>query len=136
MSQNISIACIAHDGENVFVALRQKVGDMGGRWEFPGGKVEAGETDEQAIVREFGEEFGVTVKVGSHITDAEFAHRDKKCLLHAYEVFMPRDGRTERFTLTEHTDYKWIPVSEIENLSFVDSDMKIYPAVKKFIQKS
>ena len=54
-----SIACIAFNEKNVFIAHRNHVGQMGGRWEFPGGKVEDGETDEQSIIREFEEEFGV-----------------------------------------------------------------------------
>lgn len=135
MKRNISVACVACNGNKVLVALRCPSGDMGGRWEFPGGKVEEGETDSQAVIREFCEEFGVQVTVGSRIADAEFMHNGKTCCLHAYQIFVPHDGMTERYVLTEHTDYKWIPVSEIENISFVDSDMKIYPAVKQFIEK-
>ena len=74
----ISIACIAYDGEKILIAHRNPTGQMGGRWEFPGGKVEEGETDESAIVREFREEFGVTVSVNEKITLMNELLEDKK----------------------------------------------------------
>ncbi|MBQ1869243.1 MAG: NUDIX domain-containing protein, partial [Treponema sp.] len=69
-----SITGIALDGDRVLVAKRNPVGQMGGRWEFPGGKVESGESDADAVVREFKEEFGVKVKVFSNIANAHFVH--------------------------------------------------------------
>ena len=63
-----SIACIDYRNGKFFIAKRQMTGDMGGRWEFPGGKIEEGEDFEIAIKREMKEEFGVDVKVGRQIT--------------------------------------------------------------------
>lgn len=130
---NISIACIALNSEGkVLIAHRNPTGQMGSRWEFPGGKVEDGEDDLTAIVREFNEEFGVTVKAGEHITDAEFEHNGKKRLLHAYRIFVPHDGIEKKYVLREHTEYRWADFSEIPDLNFVDSDLLIYDAVKKY----
>lgn len=131
---NISIACIAYNNGKVLVAHRNPVGQMGGRWEFPGGKVEDNEDEKTGIVREFEEEFGVKVEVGEFITDAEFEHNGKKRLLHAYRIFVPHDGMTEKYVLTEHTEYMWADVAEIKNLNFVDSDLLIYPKVKEYIE--
>ena len=58
-----SVACIDLRDGKVFIAKRQNVGDMGGRWEFPGGKIDAGENFAAAIKREMGEELGVEVEV-------------------------------------------------------------------------
>lgn len=128
-----SIACIAFDGERILVARRNPTGQMGDRWEFPGGKVEEGESDEEAIVREFREEFGVSVVVGEKITETFFVHNDAQVALHAYEITVPHDGVAHKYTLTEHTEYKWALPAEIPALSFVDSDMLIYPAVMKWV---
>ena len=49
---NVSVACIIFNGEKILIAKRNPVGDMGNRWEFPGGKVDPGESDFQTIVRE------------------------------------------------------------------------------------
>ncbi|MBQ0040370.1 MAG: NUDIX domain-containing protein [Treponema sp.] len=130
---SVSIACIAIENGKVLVAHRNPTGQMGNRWEFPGGKVEDGEDDVVGIIREFQEEFGVEVKVGDHIADAEFEHNGKKRKLHAYRIFVPHDGITEPYVLTEHTEYKWVDIDEIPSLEFVDSDLLIYPEVKLYV---
>ena len=129
-----SIACIDYRNGKIFIAKRQMVGDMGGRWEFPGGKIEEGEELETAVIREMQEEFGVTVSVGQKITSGSFTHRNKPCTLDVLEIHFPHDGMTERFTLTEHTDYKWVKPEEIPGLNFVDSDLSVYDAVKKWCE--
>ena len=129
-----SIACIDYRDGKIFIAKRQMTGDMGGRWEFPGGKIEEGEDLETAVIREMQEEFGVTVSVGRKITTGTFTHRDKPCTLDVLEVHFPHDGMTERFVLTEHTDYDWVALDEIPKLNFVDSDLSVYEAVKKWCE--
>ena len=130
-----SIACIDYRNGKIFIAKRQMTGDMGGRWEFPGGKIEDGEDLQTAVVREMQEEFGVTVTVGKKITSGTFTHRDKPCTLDVLEVKFPHDGMKERFTLTEHTDYQWVDIDTIPDLNFVDSDLSIYNDVKKWCKK-
>ena len=127
-----SIACIDYRNGNIFVAKRQMVGDMGGRWEFPGGKIEDGENLETAVIREMKEEFGVTVSVGRKITSGTFTHKNQPCSLDVLEVKFPHDGQKEKFKLTEHTEYKWVPIDSIPELNFVDSDLSIYNDVKKW----
>lgn len=128
-----SIACIDYSNGKLFIAKRQKVGDMGGRWEFPGGKIEDGEDFSTAIKREMLEEFGVEVTVGKQIAQSEFMHKNKKCSLFVFEVKFPHDGIKVPFVLTEHTEYKWVNPEEIKTLNFVDSDMQVYPQILKYI---
>lgn len=128
-----SIACIVLKDDSVLIAHRNPVGQMGGRWEFPGGKVDPGEDDIQAVIREFREEFGVTVTVGERVADAQFVHNGNTVQLHAYRVFVPHDGMQEKYVLTEHSEYKWVSIEEIPSLSFVDSDMLLYPEVKNYV---
>ena len=133
MSQ--SIACIAYKNGKIFIAKRQNKGDMGGRWEFPGGKIEDGEKSEEAIVREMQEEFGVKVSVGQKIASGKFEHGGKECSLEVFEIFLPHDGLEKRFVLTEHDDYRWADVNEIPSLNFVDSDLAVYKDVVKWISE-
>lgn len=98
---------------------------MGGKWEFPGGKVEAGESDEQALVREYQEEFAVDVRVGAKLADAVFEHKGEPVLLGAYEIFL----LSKRFVLSEHTEWAWATLSQIARLDFADSDRKLIPAL-------
>lgn len=132
---NVSIACIVYQNGKILVARRNPTGDMGDRWEFPGGKQEAGETDETAIIREMNEEFGVIANAGEKIASSEFEHRGKMSVLNAYLVQFDHNGIEKPYVLTEHTEYKWVLPEEIPNLNFVDSDLKIYPAVLEYLKR-
>ncbi len=133
-----SIACIIYDKnkQKIFIAKRVPVGDMGGKWEFPGGKIENNEETKCAIVREMQEEFNTTVTVGAKIAETTFTHHNENVLLSAYAVSFEHDGMDKKFDLTEHTEYKWVNVETIPTLDFVDSDLKIYPQVLDYINKN
>ena len=124
-----SIACIVYQNGKLFIAKRRSIGDMGGKWEFPGGKIEDDEAPELAIKREMLEEFSVNVSVGEKIGSASFIHSGKNCSVDAYVVQFEHDGIKVPFVLTEHTEYKWVNPLEIKKLDFVDSDLKLYPYV-------
>lgn len=124
-----SIACIDYRDGKVFIAKRQNKGDMANRWEFPGGKLDQGENDQEAIKREMKEEFGVNVSVGEKICESTFMHKNKLCYLDAYFVHFEEDGIKRRFSLTEHTDYRWELLENIPSLDFVDSDLSIYEKI-------
>src|SRR5574344_618406 len=113
---NHSVACIAFRSGRILIAHRNPTGDMGDRWEFPGGKVEDGETAAQAVCREMNEEFGITVRVGAPITKGTFCHHGKQCTLTAYAITVPHDGSTTPYTLTEHTEYCWTDPEKIPSL--------------------
>ena len=127
-----SIACIDYRDGKIFIAKRQMTGDMGGRWEFPGGKIDDGEDFVQAIKREMMEEFGVEVSVGEHITTSTFFHKGKKCSLDVFAIKFSEDGIKKSFKLTEHTEYKWELLEKIPELNFVDSDLAVYDKVCKW----
>jgi 8-oxo-dGTP diphosphatase len=109
------------------IAKRLGGGEMGGKWEFPGGKVDGEESDQEALKREYLEELAVEVAVGDFLGSAVFEHRGVQCQVRAYRVFFaPTD-----FVLTAHTQWRWATLEEIEQLDFVDSDRKLLPALKK-----
>jgi len=122
-----SITGIAYEDGKILIGKRIAKGDMGGRWEFPGGKVEDGENFEQAIIREFDEELGVSVTVGKEIGFAKFSHHKNERELHAFFVTL---SQTTNFKLCEHTETKWIKFSEIDKSTFVDSDLLIFDQVR------
>lgn len=125
-----SIACILMHNGKVLVGKRIPGGQMGERWEFPGGKVEFGESPEVAILREFEEEFSVSITVGKKIAQAVFQYKGKDIQLLGYEIFLATD--TPQWILTEHTEIQWVTLDEIKNLHFVDSDLLIYPQVVEY----
>lgn len=126
-----SIACVDYRDGKVLIAKRMPGGDMGNRWEFPGGKIEEGENFQQAIKREMMEEFSSDVQVFEQIAEGSFIHKEKKCFLTAFRIHFEKDGINQPFVLTEHTDTQWYDINKIQELNFVDSDLMILDQVKK-----
>jgi 8-oxo-dGTP diphosphatase len=123
------VSGIAWDRGKFFIARRLDGGSMGNKWEFPGGKVDGDESDQEALKREYLEELGVEVTVGDFLGSAVFEHRGLQCQVKAYRVFFDSAG----FALTAHTQWRWASLEEIEELDFVDSDRKLLPALKNWL---
>jgi 8-oxo-dGTP diphosphatase len=121
-----SVAGIAVEGNTIFIAQRKDGGDLGGKWEFPGGKVEEGESDEEALIREYEEEFSVKISVGGLVGNAVFEHHGRQFSLHAYRI----NFSEKNFTLAEHTQWRWAAFNEIELLDFAGSDKLLFPGIK------
>lgn len=130
MKQSIA-GIIERDGK-LLIGHRLPKGEMGNRWEFPGGKVDEGETPEMAIVREFREEMGIDVVPGEHIATVSFTNKNGPVELLAYRISIPPDAPIR---LTEHSEIGWATIDEIRKLHFVDSDRLLLPFVEKAIQK-
>ena len=94
---------------------------MAGRWEFPGGKVEPGETDADALARECREELGVRVKVGARVgPDVPLAHG--RALLRVFAVTL-LDGDVPR--ALEHAAMRWLAVDELDSVPWLPADRPI-----------
>jgi 8-oxo-dGTP diphosphatase len=117
-----SVACILSREGKLFVARRGPGGALGGKWEFPGGKVEPGESDEEALARELVEEFGARVRVGALVGEESFAHRGRARVLAAYAAEL-EGGAT--IVPSEHVELRWASVEDIAALDLVDSDRKL-----------
>jgi 8-oxo-dGTP diphosphatase len=116
---------LLHQGK-AFVAQRGQGGSFGGRWEFPGGKVEPGERDEEAVTREFDEEFGVHVEALRFLGEVVFPHRGVDRALAAYLIEMECFKRPR---LLEHEAITWVSAGELIALELVDSDRDLLPYI-------
>jgi 8-oxo-dGTP diphosphatase len=99
---------------------------MGEKWEFPGGKAEEGESDGEALVREYAEEFAVPIRVGEFLGTVSFVHQGQRRILNAYRI----DFLKTCFSLNEHSEWRWARAEEIETLDFVDSDRRLFGVLK------
>ena len=126
-----SIACIDYRNGKLLIAKRKSGGDMGERWEFPGGKIEEGEDFAQAINREMQEEFSCRVRIFEQLAKADFVHNGKNCTVNAFRVEFENDGTEKPFVLTEHTQTQWVSPDQILSRHFVDSDLSLFPQIKQ-----
>ncbi|ULQ60085.1 (deoxy)nucleoside triphosphate pyrophosphohydrolase [Brucepastera parasyntrophica] len=122
-----SVAAIMCSSGKFLIGHRLPEGEMGGRWEFPGGKVDEGETPESAIVRELREEMGIEAVPEQYIASIDFSNKNGPVRLLAFTVRIADDSAVK---LTEHSEIKWATLEEIEKMPFVDSDRKLFPFLK------
>jgi 8-oxo-dGTP diphosphatase len=116
---------LVHRGK-VFIAKRGQTGSFRGRWEFPGGKVEEGESDEAAIEREFREEFDIDIRALRSIGESIFPHRGEDRILAAWLIDLAPYMRPK---LLEHEEIAWADAAGLASLDLVDSDRKLLPMV-------
>ncbi len=111
------------DQGRVLIAKRKTGGSLGCKWEFPGGKLEPGETAEEGLRREFREELAVDVAVGPNYATGEFAHKGVPFVLEAYGVEL----LSRRFRLNEHERLEWVPPDRLAEYDLAASDRCLLP---------
>lgn len=121
------VAAIIWQGDAFLICQRPAHKARGLLWEFVGGKVEPGETREQALVRECREELGVTITVGDLFADVLHEYPDLTVHLTFYEATLA-DGQPQ---MLEHNDIRWITPRELSHYMFCPADGEI---VKKIEQ--
>lgn len=110
-------AAIERDGRYL-AARRTKPDWAAGRWEFPGGKVEPGESDTDALAREIREELGVEISVGERVPGEWPLHDD--LVLHLYVATLT-DGEPQ--PLDHHDALRWVTPDEFDDVAWLESDV-------------
>lgn len=116
------VAAVFIDNQGkIFCARRKDKGELALKWEFPGGKIEPGETREEALVREIEEELTAKIAVKDYITTVNHQYNTFKLTMHAYltEVL---DGE---LILNEHTDSVWLDKEDLMSLDWAQADIPI-----------
>ncbi len=119
-------ALIINDGR-FMICKRPEHKARGGLYEFVGGKVEIGETNQEALIRECREELNVVVKVGAPFMDVVHEYPDLTVHLSVFYAEIA-EGTPE---LIEHTDIRFISPSEIDKYVFCPADIEILAQIKK-----
>jgi 8-oxo-dGTP diphosphatase len=114
-------AAILEEGGKVFIARRREGKNLAGKWEFPGGKIEAGESPEESLARELSEELDMRVSVGSFLCRTTFTSGPVDLELLAYRV--TRLGGEP--VLREHDAAAWVEPSELLTYDLADSDRRV-----------
>lgn len=116
----VTAAIIERDGR--ILIARRKAGDrFGGLWEFPGGKIESGESPEQCLRRELREELGVETEVRESLGTSRYDYGDLEVELLAFRV----DLLTQDFCLNDHDEIRWVLPEELNQYAFPEADAPI-----------
>lgn len=118
-------AAIIRKGSKILIARRAPSKHLGGFWEFPGGKIEEGETAQECLKRELEEELGIIIKVGKFFMENEHYYDDKIILLKAYEC----EHTSGSIVLNDHDQVQWVETSEFVNFKFAPADIPFIKAL-------
>ena len=123
MSKQIEVvAAIIHDGVGRIFATQRGYGEFKDYWEFPGGKIEPGETNEQALQREIWEELETKIVVERLYKTIEWDYPTFHLVLHCYWCHV----ESGQLTLKEHEAAKWIEPDEIDSLNWLPADRQLF----------
>jgi 8-oxo-dGTP diphosphatase len=124
----IGVGVLWNAQQQILIDRRRPEGTMGGLWEFPGGKLEPGETVEQCIKRELMEELGIEVEVGDRLITIEhdYSHLRVTLTVHhcRYSSGVPQPIECE--------EIRWVTLDEIEQYNFPAANVQIIAAIKGY----
>jgi 8-oxo-dGTP diphosphatase len=122
-------AAIFIENEKVFAAQRKDSGELALKWEFPGGKLESGETGEEAIVREIMEELSATIEVEKHLMTVEHQYDSFSLTMDAY-LCTVIDGDLK---IGEHIDCRWLTSQDLYSVDWAAADIPIVDILATYL---
>lgn len=128
LPQIVTAAIIERDG-HILIARRRQGSRFGGKWEFPGGKLEKGETPDQCLKRELQEELDIKAEIGDILCSSEYSYTDDFVInLIAYRATIISGV----FSLNDHEEIRWVKPRDLVNYDFPEADK---PIVDKIIKE-
>jgi 8-oxo-dGTP diphosphatase len=122
----VTAAILIKDGK-VLIAQRKSTDYLPYKWEFPGGKLEPGETLEECLHREMHEEFGIEVSVGEFFRESIYRYERFTIRLMAYLV----SWVSGEPTATVHLQYQWVPIEALGDYDFLPADVPLMEELRR-----
>ena len=123
------VAAIIRDGDRIF-ATQRGYGDMKDGWEFPGGKIEAGESPRDALLREIREELDAGIEVGELLTTVEY---DYPAFHLSMDCFWAKLVPDSSMKLLEHEAARWLTADELGSVEWLPADILVVEAIRDFM---
>jgi len=118
--KQVTAAVMEKDGK-ILIAQRKRGDALAGKWEFPGGKLEPGETPEICLRRELMEEFGVDTRIGGFICSSKFEYKHLPIELLAYRA----EHLSGEFKLNDHDRIEWVVPADLAKYDFCSADIPV-----------
>ena len=124
---SVAAAIIMRDG--LILATERGYGDYKDQWEFPGGKLEEGETGEEAIVREIREELDAEIEVERHLCTVEYDYPSFHLSMQCFICSLVG----EKLVLLEHEDMAWLEKEKLDSLRWLPADVLVVDELRKYL---
>ena len=126
------IKSVNEKGETIIFATQRGYGDLKGGWEFPGGKIEAGETPQEALKREIMEELETEITVGELIDTIEYDYPTFHLSMDCFWAEIVSGD----LVLKEHEAAKWLKKAELDSVDWLPADITLIDKIKTAISMS
>nr|WP_163437406.1 8-oxo-dGTP diphosphatase MutT [Fibrobacter succinogenes] len=120
------VAGIIKDSDKIF-ATQRGYGEFKDGWEFPGGKMEPGETPQQALARELKEELAIDVNVGNFLCTVDYDYPTFHLTMHCFYCSVIGG----ELTLLEHEAAKWLKTTELHSVNWLPADIEVVAALER-----
>jgi len=120
------VAAIIRKDNRIF-ATQRGYGDWKDWWEFPGGKMEPGETPEEALVREIEEELSTLISVDKFLYTVDYDYPQFHLTMHCYMCSL----QTDALHLNEHEAARWLSADELHSVNWLPADDELLPVIKQ-----
>ena len=120
------IKAVSEKGEPIIFATQRGYGDFKGGWEFPGGKIEEGETPQEALVREIKEELETEISVGELIDTIEYDYPTFHLSMDCFWAEIVSGD----LVLTEHEAAKWLTMAELDSVEWLPADITLIDKIR------
>ena len=124
------IKAVNNNGEPIIFATQRGYGDFKGGWEFPGGKIEEGETPQQALVREIEEELETEIVVGELIDTIEYDYPNFHLSMDCFWA----EILSGELVLKEHEAAKWLSMEELDSVEWLPADISLIQLIKDLLR--
>lgn len=123
------IKAVNENGETIIFATQRGYGDFKGGWEFPGGKIESGETPQEALKREIIEELDTEVSVGELMDTVEYDYPQFHLSMDCFWCQIVRGN----LVLKEHEAARWLTKDELNNVEWLPSDITLIEKIRNLL---
>ena len=124
------VAAVIRDGDKIF-ATQRGYGDLKGGWEFPGGKIEEGETPQEALKREIMEELDTEIEVGELIDTIEYDYPEFHLSMGCYWCSVVSGN----LVLKEHEAARWLTKDKLISVEWLPADIRLIDIIQKEVVK-
>lgn len=125
------VAAVILQGDEIF-ATQRGYGEFKDGWEFPGGKIENGETPEQALKREIEEELDIEIEVGRKIHVVEYDYPGFHLTMHCFLCGIV----SGTLVLKEHEAARWLTADTLGSVEWLPADLELIPMIKEILTKN
>ena len=118
--KNVEVVAAIIKDDDKYLATQRGYGEFKGLWEFPGGKIDSDETNENALIREIKEELNCDIKIEEYLLTIEYDYSTFHLVMHCYLCTL-----LSEFTLLEHDDYKWLDKNNLKEVNWLEADVEV-----------